>query len=79
MDNFSFRVLGGCRTCAEPEAVIAAFKDMAVVRQPVERGRGHLGVAEHISPFAEAEVGGDDHHASAFVEFAQQMEQQCPA
>ncbi len=29
-------------------------------------------------PFAEAGVGGDD-HAGAFVEFAEQVEQQCPA
>ena len=44
--------------------------------QPVEQRRRHLGVAEDTRPFAEAEVGGDD-DAGAFVELAQQMEEQC--
>ena len=48
------------------------------MREPVEQGCGHLGIAEHVCPFAEAEVGGDD-DAGALVEFAQQVEQQCAA
>ena len=43
--------------------------------QAVEQSCGHLGVAEHGGPFAEAQIGGDD-HAGALVEFAQKMEQQ---
>ena len=43
--------------------------------QTVEQSRGHLGVAEDCCPFAEAEVGGDD-DAGAFVEVAQQVEEQ---
>lgn len=43
--------------------------------QAVEQSRGHLGVAEDGSPFAEAEVGGDD-DAGALIEFAQQVEEQ---
>ena len=39
-----------------------------------ERGR-HLGVAEHGGPFAEAEIGRDD-DAGAFIELAQQVEEQ---
>ena len=43
--------------------------------EPIEQGRGHLGVTEDCCPFTEAEVGRDD-HASAFVELAQKVEQQ---
>jgi hypothetical protein len=43
--------------------------------QPVEEGRGHLGVAEHGRPLAEGQVGGDDDRA-ALVEPADQVEQQ---
>ena len=46
-----------------------------MVCEPVQEGGGHFGITEHFRPFAEAEVGGDD-DAGAFVEFAQQMEQQ---
>ena len=45
--------------------------------ETVEQGGGHLGVAEHGRPFAEAEVCGDD-DAGAFVKFAQQVEEQRP-
>ena len=46
--------------------------------EPVEQRRRHLGVAEHGRPFAEAQVGRDD-DAGAFVELAQQVEEQRPA
>ena len=46
--------------------------------EPIEERGGHLGIAEHAGPFAEAQVGGDD-DAGALVEFAQQMEEQRPA
>ena len=46
--------------------------------ETVEQGGGHLGIAKDRGPFAEAEVGGDD-DACSLVEFAQEMEQQCPA
>jgi hypothetical protein len=49
-----------------------------VVGQAIEERRGHLGVAEDRGPFAEAEVGSDD-NAGAFVELAQEMEEQGPA
>ncbi len=49
-----------------------------MVREPIEQRSGHLGIAEHLGPFAEAEIGGDD-DAGALVEFAEQMEQQCTA
>ncbi len=31
-----------------------------MVREPIEQRGGHLGIAEHLGSFAEAEVGGDD-------------------
>ena len=46
-----------------------------MVGEAVEQGRGHLGIAEDRGPFREAEIGGDD-DAGAFVEPAQQVEQQ---
>ena len=46
--------------------------------EAIEERGGHFGITEHAGPLAEAEVGGDD-NARAFVEFAQQMEQQGPA
>lgn len=43
--------------------------------EAIEERRRHLGVAEHAGPFAEAEIGRDD-DAGAFVELAQQVEEQ---
>lgn len=78
-----FRLLHGgfgwlCRAALEAEAVISGLEDMAVIGEPVEQGRGHLGVAEDGGPFGEAEIGGDD-HAGTLMELAQQVEQQCAA
>ncbi len=44
----------------------------------IEQRGGHLGIAEHGGPFAERQVGGDDHRC-AFVKLADQVEQQLPA
>jgi hypothetical protein len=46
-----------------------------VVGEAVEQRRSHFRIAEHAGPFAEAEVCGDD-DACAFIELAQQVEQQ---
>lgn len=64
------------RAVLEAEAVVSGLKDVAMMRKAIEQRGGHLIVAEHAGPFAEAEVGGDD-DAGALVEFAQQMEEQC--
>ena len=40
--------------------------------EPIEQSRGHLGIAEHPGPFAEAEIGGYD-DAGLLVELAEQM------
>lgn len=69
---------GGFGTGLEAKAVVSGFQDVAAVRQPVEEGGGHLGVAEDAGPFGEAEVGGDG-DAGSFVQLAEQMEQQGPA
>ena len=45
--------------------------------ETIEQRRRHLRIAEHGSPFAEAQVRRDD-DAGAFIEFAEQMEEQRP-
>ena len=65
------------RAVLEAEAVVSGLQDVAVMGEPIEQRRRHLGVAEDGGPFAEAEVGGDD-DAGALVERAQQVEQQRP-
>ena len=45
----------------EAPAVAAGLDDVAVVGDAVEQRRRHLGIAEHGRPFAEREVGRDDH------------------
>ena len=49
-----------------------------MVRQPVEHGGRHFGVAEHLRPIGEGEIG-DDQQRGVFVELADQVEQQLPA
>ena len=58
------------RTGFEAEAVVSCFQDMATVGQAVEQRGCHFSVAEDGSPFAKAEVGGDD-DAGALIKFAQ--------
>lgn len=57
---------GRCGAGSELEAVVACLEHVVVVGKPIPQGGVHLGIAEHISPFAEAEVSGDD-DAGAFV------------
>jgi hypothetical protein len=59
---------------AQPPTVVAGLDDIAMVGEAIEQGRGHFGVAEHLWPFAELEVGGDDNRG-LFVEPADQVEQ----
>ena len=46
-----------------------------MVRQAIEQGGCHFGVAEDARPFREAEIGSDD-DAGALVELAEEVEQQ---
>ena len=59
----------------EAVAVVTGLDDMAVMGEPVEQRGSHLGVAKDGGPFREAQVRSD-HHGRAFIELAQQMEQQ---
>ena len=72
---FFLSVFGRCSTGAEAEAVIPGLKDVTVVRQPIQQSCSHLGITEHTSPLAEAEIGGDD-DAGLLVKLGEQMEQQ---
>ena len=44
-----------------PPRVVSGLQDLAVVREAVEHGGGHLLVAEDLGPLPEAQIGGDDH------------------
>jgi hypothetical protein len=48
------------------------------VREAVQEGRSHFGVAKDTRPFAESEIGGDD-DGSALVEPADQMKEELTA
>ena len=43
----------------------------------VEQCRGHFGIAEHLYPFCEVEIGGDNQRGF-FIELADQVKQQSP-
>ena len=65
-----------CAPCSSHAVrVVARFDDIAMVRQPVQQRRGHLGVAKHGRPFREAQVGGGDDDAGVLIQFGEQVEQ----
>ena len=41
----------------EAIAVVAGLNDVAAVGEPIEKSRGHLGVAKDVAPFPERHVG----------------------
>ena len=49
-----------------------------MMREAIQQGGGHFGIAKDAGPLAEAEVGGDN-DAGSLIEFAEQMEQHGPA
>jgi hypothetical protein len=57
----------------EAPAIVACLDDVAVMREAIKQGRGHLGVSKDGGPFSEGEIGGD-HYGGALVELADQME-----
>ena len=63
------------RAVLEAEAVISGFENVAMMGEPIEQRRGHLGIAEDAGPFAEAEVRRDN-DAGSLIKLAQQMEEQ---
>ena len=58
------------RAVPEPVGLVSRLDDVAMVGQPVEQGRGHLGVTEHARPLRKRQIGGD-HHAGVFIELGQ--------
>ena len=68
------------RLCAVLEAptLVAGLDDIAVVSEAIEHGGFHLGVAEHLRPIGESEIGGDKERR-VLIEFADQVEQQLSA
>ena len=68
----------GSGTVLEAPGLVAGFDDLAVMGQAVQERGGHLGIAKDRRPFAEGEVGGDDDRG-AFVELADEVEQQLSA
>ena len=68
----------GSASVFEAPAVITCLDDVAVMGDAIEQRGGHLGIAEHGRPFAEGQVGGDDHRG-LLVELADQVEQQLAA
>lgn len=54
---------------------MAGLDDLAVVREPVERRGGHLGVGDQAEPLAERDVACDDQRG-AFVVPVDRVEQQ---
>ena len=68
----------GSGTVLESPACVAGLDNVAVVRQPIEHGGCHFGVAEHLRPIRESEIGGDQQRR-VLVELADQVEQQLTA
>src|SRR6516164_11593959 len=62
----------------EAPALVAGFENVAVVGQPVEQCRGHLGVGEDARPFGKGEIGRQNDRG-ALVQPADQMKQHLPA
>lgn len=59
----------------ESVGIITRFQNVAVMRDAIQQGRGHLGVAKHRHPFAEAKIGRDD-QGSLLIELTDQVKQQ---
>jgi hypothetical protein len=58
---------------AEPPGFGAGVDDVRPVRETIDDGFGESGVGEHLGPFAERQVRGDD-QAAALVAFRQDLE-----
>src|SRR5829696_8247482 len=58
---------------AEAPGLGAGVDDVGAVGEAVDDGLGEPGVGEHLRPFAEREVGGDDQRA-AFVALGEDLE-----
>ena len=65
--------LGSQGAVPEAKGLIARLHDMAVVGEPVQQRRRHLGIAKHRRPLREARVDGD-HHSGALVQLGEPSE-----
>ena len=66
-------VSGRLGAVLEAPAVVTGLDDVAVVSQSIEHGGRHFGVAEHLRPVGEGEIGGDQQRG-VLIELADQME-----
>ncbi len=64
--------------CVETPAFVASFDYVAMVVEPVEKRRRHLGIAENGRPITDAQVGGDD-DLGLLIEPAHHIKEQLPA
>ena len=44
----------------EAIGLVAGLNDVAMMRQPIQRCRGQLGIFEHATPLGEGQIGGGD-------------------
>ena len=58
---YAFPRLALCGRAAEPVGVCAGGDDVRTVRQPVDQRLAQPRVRDHLRPFGEWQVGGDDH------------------
>src|ERR1700719_406721 len=65
-------------TVLEAPTVVAGLNDVAMMRQAIQHGSGHLGVAEYLRPIGKSQIGGDQQRR-VFVQLADQVEQQLAA
>ena len=63
-----------------PESIAGAFdlNDDGVMQQPIQQSGGDHGVAEHVSPFGKASIGGEN-HGTFFVARTDQLKEQIGA
>ena len=63
-----------------PESIAGAFdlNDDGVMQQPIQQSGGDHGVAEHVSPFGKASIGGEN-HGTFFVASTDQLKEQIGA
>jgi hypothetical protein len=54
------RARGSSSAVLEAPAFVSGLDDVAVVGEPIEQRRGHLGIDEDVRPFAESQIGCDD-------------------
>jgi len=62
----------------EAPAFVSSLDNVAVVGQTIKQRTRHLSVYEDARPFAKSKIGRDD-DGGAFIELADQMEQQLTA